>query len=116
MRDYRGERESPALWKCGRARCAGAGVTAANKCEVTPGSPRSPPPYPSIFPSTRLAQVQTAAVNMLNLATSQPDLGVRAKASLGEERSVVPALMALLDHSLPVLRAKGLVAILLLCR
>ena len=53
---------------------------------------------------------------MLNLATSQPDLGVRAKASLGEERSVVPALMALLDHSLPVLRAKGLIAILLLCR
>ena len=53
---------------------------------------------------------------MLNLVTSQPDLSVRAKSSLGEERGVVPGLMALLDHALPVLRAKGVIAILLLCR
>ncbi len=62
------------------------------------------------------SKVQTAAVNMLNLVTSQPDLSVRAKSSLSEERSVVPSLMGLLDHSLPVLRAKGIVAIILLCR
>jgi serine/threonine-protein kinase ULK4 len=43
---------------------------------------------------------------MLNLAISQPDLSMRAKAALSEERSLVPSLMALLDHTLPVLRAK----------
>ena len=77
--------------------------------------PSSTTPDPALIP-LNLSQVQTAAVNILNLVTSHPDLSVRAKSSLGEERSVVPALMALLDHSLPVLRAKGLVAVLLLCR
>lgn len=61
-------------------------------------------------------QVQVAAINMLNMAISQPDLTMRAKAALSEERSLVPSLMALLDHSLPILRSKGVVAILLLCR
>lgn len=62
------------------------------------------------------SKVQTAAVNMLNLALSQQDLSMRAKAALSEERSLVPGLMALLDHSVMVLRAKGIIAILLLCR
>lgn len=113
------------------------------------------------------SKVQTAAVNMLNLALSHPELSTRAKvgtergwaascvlllceirrvhrshqlnfmtlhhwqkltvtnilpvalglqAALAEERSLVPALMALLDHALPLLRAKGVVAVLLLCR
>lgn len=62
------------------------------------------------------SKVQTAAVNMLNLALSQPDLSMRAKAALSEERVLVPNLMALLDHSVMVLRAKGIVAVLLLCR
>uniref|UniRef100_A0A7S0S6G9 Protein kinase domain-containing protein n=1 Tax=Chlamydomonas leiostraca TaxID=1034604 RepID=A0A7S0S6G9_9CHLO len=62
------------------------------------------------------SKVQVAAVNMLNMALSQPDLTVRAKAALSEERSLVPNLMSLLDHSLPLLRSKGVVAILLLCR
>ena len=61
-------------------------------------------------------QVQAASINMLNMALSQPDLSVRAKSALGEERSLVPSLMALLDHSQPLLRAKAVVAILLLCR
>ena len=60
--------------------------------------------------------MQAASCNMLNLALSQPDLSVRAKSALAEERSLVPSLMALLDHSLPLLRAKGVVSILLLCR
>lgn len=62
------------------------------------------------------SKVQTAAVNMLNMALGQPDLSTRAKASLSEERSLVTNLMGLLDHSLPILRAKGVVAIHLLCR
>lgn len=53
---------------------------------------------------------------MLNMALSLPDLTVRAKAALSEERSLVPSLMQLLDHSVVVLRAKGLVAVLLLSR
>mmetsp|Transcript_37117 Transcript_37117/g.82576 ORF Transcript_37117/g.82576 Transcript_37117/m.82576 type:complete len:1288 (+) Transcript_37117:271-4134(+) len=62
------------------------------------------------------SKIQTAAVNMLNMALSQPDLSVRAKAALGEERSFVSNIMGLLEHSLPLLRAKGVVTILLLCR
>lgn len=62
------------------------------------------------------SKVQTAAVNMLNLAVSQPDLSMRAKAALSEDSGLVPSLMALLDHTLLVLRAKAVVAILLLCR
>eukprot|EP00983_Pelagomonas_calceolata_P080747 1155283-Pelagomonas_calceolata.AAC.2 len=61
------------------------------------------------------AQVVTGAINMLNMALCQPDLTVRARAALSEERSLIPALMALLDHPLPVLRAKAIVTIMLLC-
>lgn len=43
-------------------------------------------------------------------------LQVRAKSALTEERSLVPSLMAMLDHTLPSLRAKAVVALLLLCR
>lgn len=57
----------------------------------------------------------TGAINMLNMALCQPDLTVRARAALSEERSLVPGLMALLDHPLPVLRAKAIVTLLLLC-
>lgn len=60
-------------------------------------------------------QVVTGAINMLNMALCQPDLTVRARAALSEERSLVPGLMSLLDHPLPVLRAKALVTLLLLC-
>ena len=62
------------------------------------------------------SKVQTAAVNMLNMMLCQPDLSMRAKAALSEERSLVSNIMALLEHSMPLLRAKGIVAILLLCR
>ena len=52
---------------------------------------------------------------MLNMALCQPDLTVRARAALSEERSLVPGLMTLLDHPRPVLRVKAIVTILLLC-
>ncbi|KAF5840559.1 hypothetical protein DUNSADRAFT_16357 [Dunaliella salina] len=61
------------------------------------------------------SKVVTGAINMLNMALCQPDLTVRARAALSEERSLIPALMALLDHPLPVLRAKAIVTIMLLC-
>jgi serine/threonine-protein kinase ULK4 len=53
---------------------------------------------------------------MLNMALSLPDLTVRAKSALSEERSLIPSLMQLLDHSVLVLRAKAVTAILLLAR
>jgi serine/threonine-protein kinase ULK4 len=53
---------------------------------------------------------------MLNMALSLPDLTVRAKSALSEERSLIPSLMQLLDHSVLVLRAKGIIAVLLLAR
>eukprot|EP00798_Chlamydomonas_sp_ICE-L_P014436 gene14436-20443_t len=62
------------------------------------------------------SKVQAACINMLNMALSQSDLSVRAKSTLAEERSLVPSLMTLLDHTLPLLRAKSVVSILLLCR
>lgn len=33
-----------------------------------------------------------------------------------EEHTVVSAVMGLLDHALPLLRAKGILAVVLLCR
>jgi len=62
------------------------------------------------------AKVQTAAVNMLNMTLSCSDLSGRTRASLAEERGLVPAVTSLLESSLPTLRAKGLVALVLLCR
>jgi len=62
------------------------------------------------------AKVQTAAINMLNLGLSSPDISGRTRSSLGEERSLVPAVVALLDNSLASLRAKGVVSLVLLSR
>jgi hypothetical protein len=54
---------------------------------------------------------------MLNQLLSTPELLPRARAALAtEERPVVGAVMALLDHALPLLRAKGILAVVLLCR
>ncbi|KAK9809997.1 hypothetical protein WJX72_003108 [[Myrmecia] bisecta] len=62
------------------------------------------------------AKVQCAAVNMLSLALSLPEFSVRARSALQEERGLVGSLCALLEAALPVLRAKGLLAITLLTR
>ncbi|KAG2493011.1 hypothetical protein HYH03_008674 [Edaphochlamys debaryana] len=61
-------------------------------------------------------KVQTAALNLLNLTLAQADLSTRARASLAEERGLLPGLVGLLDHALPLLRAKALVTIMLLSR
>ena len=61
-------------------------------------------------------QVQTAMVNCLNLVLSLPDLSTRARSALFEERPLLPHVIALLDHSLPLLRAKAVVSVLLMCR
>eukprot|EP00873_Tetraselmis_striata_P038493 jgi/Tetstr1/458757/TSEL_045142.t1 len=53
---------------------------------------------------------------MLNLGLSSPDISGRTRSSLGEERSLVPAVVALLDNSLASLRAKGVVSLVLLSR
>lgn len=45
-----------------------------------------------------------------------PCLPAWLQSALAEERSLVPALLSMLDHTAPLLRAKGVVAILLLCR
>eukprot|EP00878_Enallax_costatus_P024327 GHUV01025960.1.p1 GENE.GHUV01025960.1~~GHUV01025960.1.p1 ORF type:complete len:809 (+),score=245.85 GHUV01025960.1:581-3007(+) len=62
------------------------------------------------------SKVQIAAVNMLNQAFSMPELHSRMVSILSEEQGLLPAVMALLDHSLPLLRAKAIVCIVLLCR
>ncbi len=62
------------------------------------------------------AKVQTAALNLINLTLSQPDLSTRARASLAEERGLLPGLIALMDHSMPLLRAKAVVTVMLLSR
>ncbi|PNW72926.1 hypothetical protein CHLRE_14g612000v5 [Chlamydomonas reinhardtii] len=62
------------------------------------------------------AKVQTAALNLINLTLAQPDLSTRARASLAEERGLLPGLIALMDHSMPLLRAKAVVTVMLLSR
>lgn len=62
------------------------------------------------------SKVQISAVNMLNQALSMPELHPRMVSILSEEKGLLPAVMALLDHSLPLLRAKAIVCIVLLCR
>eukprot|EP00873_Tetraselmis_striata_P032905 jgi/Tetstr1/453169/TSEL_040186.t1 len=62
------------------------------------------------------AKVQTAAINMLNLGLSSPISRAARAPPLGEERSLVPAVVALLDNSLASLRAKGVVSLVLLSR
>jgi hypothetical protein len=53
---------------------------------------------------------------MLNLALSQPELSSRQRSAFTEERGLAGALLALLDHQQPLLKAKAVVAVLLLCR
>ncbi|KAJ9520906.1 hypothetical protein QJQ45_014112 [Haematococcus lacustris] len=67
-------------------------------------------------PSSKAGAVQTAAINMLNMALTLPELSTRAKSALAEERGLVPSLMQLLDHSVPLLRSKSIVTLLLLSR
>ncbi|KIY93390.1 hypothetical protein MNEG_14572 [Monoraphidium neglectum] len=63
------------------------------------------------------SKVQISAANMLNQLLSAPDNVARARAALAaDERAVVTAVMGLLDHALPLLRAKGILAVVLLCR
>jgi hypothetical protein len=63
------------------------------------------------------SQVQVGALNILALALVQAsELSARVKAALAEDRTLIPSLMALTDHSVPLLRAKALVCALLLCR
>lgn len=62
------------------------------------------------------SKVQISAVNMLNLALSLPDLEPQLAGLLCQEQGLLPAVMALLDHSLPLLRAKAIISIVLLCR
>lgn len=63
------------------------------------------------------SKVQVSAVNILNLALSQPDVAAGLAPLLqAQESTLLAALSGLLDHSLALLRAKGLVTIMLLCR
>lgn len=62
------------------------------------------------------SKVHTAALNLLNLTLAQPDLSTRTRASLAEERGLLPGLMALMDHSMPLIRAKAVVTLMLLIR
>ncbi|GLC54130.1 hypothetical protein PLESTB_000827100 [Pleodorina starrii] len=62
------------------------------------------------------SKVQTAALNLLNLTLSQPDLSTRARAALAEERGLLPGLIALMDHSMAIIRAKAVVTVMLLSR
>ncbi len=62
------------------------------------------------------SKVQTAALNLLNLTLAQPDLSSRARTSLAEERGLMPGLLALMEHSLPLVRAKAVVTMMLLSR
>ncbi|KXZ51880.1 hypothetical protein GPECTOR_11g315 [Gonium pectorale] len=62
------------------------------------------------------SKVQTAALNLLNLTLAQPDLSTRARSSLAEERGLLPGLITLMDHSLPLIRAKAVVTVMLLSR
>eukprot|EP00741_Cyanophora_paradoxa_P004814 tig00000829_g4671.t1 len=59
-------------------------------------------------------KVQQAAVNLLNY--SLLDLNVRGQAALSEDKTLLPIVMKLLEHSHPVLRAKALLSLLLLVR
>jgi hypothetical protein len=63
------------------------------------------------------SKVQVSAVNILNLALSQPDAAAELAPCLqAEESTLLAALSGLLDHSLALLRAKALATIMLLCR
>jgi serine/threonine-protein kinase ULK4 len=62
------------------------------------------------------SKVQTSAVNMLNLALSAQQVPAALRGALGDERQLVGAVINLLDHSLPLLRAKAIIAVVLLCR
>lgn len=60
--------------------------------------------------------MQVAAVNILNQALSQPEAAPKLAGLLSQEQGLLPAAMGLLDHSLPLLRAKAVISIVLLCR
>jgi serine/threonine-protein kinase ULK4 len=62
------------------------------------------------------SKVQVAAVNILNQALSQPESAPWLAGLLSHEQGLLPAAMGLLDHSLPLLRAKAVVSTVLLCR
>jgi serine/threonine-protein kinase ULK4 len=62
------------------------------------------------------SKVQVAAVNMLNQALVQPEQVPGLTAQLSRQQGLLPAVMSLLDHSLPLIRAKAIVSIMLLCR
>lgn len=62
------------------------------------------------------SKVQVAAVNILNQALSQPEAAPKLAGLLSQEQGLLPAAMGLLDHSLPLLRAKAVISIVLLCR
>jgi len=80
----------------------------------TPNPPPTPQP-PGL--SDTSSKVQISAANMLNQLLSTPELVARARVALAaDDRAVVSAVMGLLDHALPLLRAKGILAVVLLCR
>lgn len=61
--------------------------------------------------------MQVAAINLLNLALSQPDAQQGLGPCLAEmEADLLAALSGLLDHSLPLLRTKAIITVMLLCR
>ena len=62
------------------------------------------------------SKVQTSAVNMLNLALSAQQVPSVLRGAVADERQLVAAVINLLDHSLPLLRAKAILAVVLLCR
>lgn len=63
------------------------------------------------------SKVQVSSINILNLALSEPECAAALAPSLQTEQgALLTALSGLLDHSLVLLRAKGLVAFMLLCR
>jgi hypothetical protein len=63
------------------------------------------------------SKVQVSSVNILNLVLSEPEYAAALAPSLQTEQgALLTALSGLLDHSLVLLRAKGLVTFMLLCR
>jgi serine/threonine-protein kinase ULK4 len=62
------------------------------------------------------SKVQVAAVNIFNQVLSHPETAPWLGALLAQEQGLLPAAMGLLDHSLPLLRAKAVISTVLLCR
>lgn len=64
------------------------------------------------------SKVQVAFLNLLNQALSQPELAPQLAGLLGSQggQGLLPAVLGVLDHALPLLRAKAVVCVVQMCR